>query len=97
MPTESVPLQPLEEEDGDKDEGNTEGNTDPPEDGTTKSSRKVQYWKRTLNTVVSLLGYTTLYAGIAMITPFYPILVSSAHFSLASLIEGFRSKTGLPA
>ena len=86
MPTESVPLQPLEEEDGDKDEGNT----DPPEDGikiSTKSSRKVQYWKRTLNTVVSLLGYTTLYAGIAMIAPFYPILVSSAHFSLARLIS----------
>ena len=92
MSTESFPLQLLEQNGdhgkGNADHG--KGNADPGhlqeplEDATklgTKCTRKVQSWKnwpwkRILNTVVSLLGYTALFAGISMIQPFYPILVS---------------------
>jgi len=85
----SFPLQPLEQN-GDRDKGNADPGylQEPLEDTTklgTKSTRKVQSWKdwpwkRILNTVVSLLGYAALFAGISMIAPFYPILVSSTRF-----------------
>jgi len=89
MSTENFTLQPLEKN-GDQDKGNANPGylQEPLEDATklgTKSARKVQFWKdwpwkRILNTVVSLLGFTALFAGISMIAPFYLILVSSTHF-----------------
>ena len=89
MSTDNFPLQPLEQN-GDQDKRNANPGylQEPLEDATklgTKSTRKVQFWKdwpwkRILNTVVSLLGFTALFAGISMIAPFYPILVSSTHF-----------------
>jgi len=85
----SFPLQPLEQN-GDQDKGNADPGylQEPLEDATKlgiKCTRKVQSWKdcpwkRILNTVVSLLGFTALFAGISMIASFYPILVSSTHF-----------------
>ena len=87
--TESFPLQPLEQN-GDRDKGNADPGylQEPLEDATKlgiKNTRKVQSWKdwpwkRILNTVMSLLGYTALSTGVSMIAPFYPILVSSTHF-----------------
>ena len=89
MSTESFPLQPLEQN-GDRDKGNADPGylQEPLEDATklgTKNTRKAHSWKdwpwkRILNTVMSLLGYTALSTGISMIAPFYPILVSSTHF-----------------
>lgn len=88
MSTQSFPLQPLGQN-ADPDEDADPGCLEPPEDGTnpgTKGSRKVQCWKNwprknILITVTSLLGYLSLYTGVSMIAPFYPIVVSSTHFS----------------
>ena len=83
MSMENFQLQPLEQN-GEEDEGNADPQ-EPPEDTTklgTKSSGKVRYWtwKKISNTVMTLLGYSTLYTAIVMIPPYYPILVSWTDF-----------------
>ena len=40
-------------------------------------------WKRVSITVTTLLGYAFLNAGISMISPFYPIVVSDRTYSMA--------------
>jgi len=87
MSTQNFPLQPL-------NGGQGKANTDPgylqePLEASTQAGTKVQCWKdwpwkRILTTVTNLLGYVSLYTGISMIAPFYPIVVSAALFSLAS-------------
>ena len=77
---ENFQLQPLEQN-GEEDERNADPQ-EPPEDTTKlggKMSGKVRYWtwKKISNTVMTLLGYSTLYTAISMIPPYYPILVSS--------------------
>ena len=73
--TQTFPLQTL-------NEGQDKDPQEPLEDAT-KAGIKVQCWpwKRILTTVTSLLGYMSLYTGVSMIAPFYPIVVSLAPFS----------------
>ena len=90
--SQSFPLQRFgqnadHEGNADQDEGYADPE-EPLEGATkpgTKGSRKVQCWKgkNILITVTSLLGYLSLYTGVSMIAPFYPIEVSSTHFSYA--------------
>ena len=46
------------------------------QDPTTDSAQGTQ-WKTAFTTVTTLIATALLYAGISMIAPFYPIVVSS--------------------
>ena len=88
MSTQTFPLQTL-------NEGQDKDPQEPLEDAY-KAGKKVHCWpwKRILTTVTSLLGYMSLYTGVSMIAPFYPIVVSAALFS--SPICGHRWDPRMP-
>lgn len=77
-----IPLQPFDK-DGEEAKASScseQGAREAQENNAKGADEKVyvttRRWKRVSITVTTLLGYAFLNAGISMISPFYPIVVS---------------------